>query len=278
MEAKKEMSAAAAITEKDVKKAWLYYYVIAEMGISYERLQSLGFCTALIPILEKLYPEKEELKAALTRHLVFYNTEAVYGGLINGVTIAMEEQRAKGEDISDEAITGTKTGLMGPLAGVGDAIDWATLKPIIFGLAASLSATGNPVGCFVLLLLPVIQVIVGSNLAAYGYRMGRDSIKTVLQSGAINQLILSAGTLGLFMMGALSSSYVKLTTPVTFVISEATDPFVLQNVLDGIIPGLLPLSVVFGIYWWIKNKNQNFAIISVIILAISLAGAFFGIF
>lgn len=278
MEAKKEMSAVAAITEKDVKKAWLYYYVIAEMGISYERLQSLGFCTALIPILEKLYPEKEELKAALTRHLVFYNTEAVYGGLINGVTIAMEEQRAKGEDISDEAITGTKTGLMGPLAGVGDAIDWATLKPIIFGLAASLSATGNPIGCFVLLLLPVIQVIVGSNLAAYGYRMGRDSIKTVLQSGTINQLILSASTLGLFMMGALSSSYVKLTTPVTFVISEATDPFVLQNVLDGIIPGLLPLSVVFGIYWWIKNKNQNFAIISVIILAISLAGAFFGIF
>lgn len=278
MEAKKEMSTAAVITEKDVKKAWLYYYVIAEMGISYERLQSLGFCTALIPILEKLYPEKEELKAALTRHLVFYNTEAVYGGLINGVTIAMEEQRAKGEDISDEAITGTKTGLMGPLAGVGDAIDWATLKPIIFGLAASLSATGNPIGCFVLLLLPVIQVIVGSNLAAYGYRMGRDSIKTVLQSGTINQLILSASTLGLFMMGALSSSYVKLTTPVTFVISEATDPFVLQNVLDGIIPGLLPLSVVFGIYWWIKNKNQNFAIISVIILAISLAGAFFGIF
>lgn len=278
MEAKKEMSSAVAITEKDVKKAWLYYYVIAEMGISYERLQSLGFCTALIPILEKLYPEKEELKAALTRHLVFYNTEAVYGGLINGVTIAMEEQRAKGEDISDEAITGTKTGLMGPLAGVGDAIDWATLKPIIFGLAASLSATGNPIGCFVLLLLPVIQVIVGSNLAAYGYRMGRDSIKTVLQSGTINQLILSASTLGLFMMGALSSSYVKLTTPVTFVISEATDPFVLQNVLDGIIPGLLPLSVVFGIYWWIKNKNQNFAIISVIILAISLAGAFFGIF
>lgn len=278
MEAKKEMSAAAVITEKDVKKAWLYYYVIAEMGISYERLQSLGFCTALIPILEKLYPEKEELKAALTRHLVFYNTEAVYGGLINGVTIAMEEQRAKGEDISDEAITGTKTGLMGPLAGVGDAIDWATLKPIIFGLAASLSATGNPIGCFVLLLLPIIQVVVGSNLAAYGYRMGRDSIKTILQSGTINQLILSASTLGLFMMGALSSSYVKLTTPVTFVISEATDPFVLQNVLDGIIPGLLPLSVVFGIYWWIKNKNQNFAIISVIILAISLAGAFFGIF
>ncbi len=266
------------ITKKDVKKAWLYYYFIAEMGITYERLQALGFCTSLIPILERLYPDKEELKQALTRHLVFYNTEAVYGSMINGITIAMEEQRAKGEDISDDAITGAKIGLMGPLAGVGDAIDWATLKPIIFGLAASISAAGNPLGCFVLLLLPIIQVIVGTNLAAYGYEMGKDSIKTVLQSGQLQKLIMGASTLGLFMMGAMSSSYVKLATPLQVNFSSSTDPFVLQTVLDNIAPGLLPLAAVFGVYWWITKKNQNFALISVIILAISLVGAFFGIF
>ncbi|WP_409365547.1 PTS system mannose/fructose/sorbose family transporter subunit IID, partial [Klebsiella pneumoniae] len=42
------------ITEKDVKNSWLYYYIVAEMGISYERLQALGFTTALLPILQKL--------------------------------------------------------------------------------------------------------------------------------------------------------------------------------------------------------------------------------
>lgn len=31
------------ITEKDVKNSWLLYYLVAEMGISYERLQALGF-------------------------------------------------------------------------------------------------------------------------------------------------------------------------------------------------------------------------------------------
>ncbi len=38
------------ITEKDVKKSWLTYYFFAETGISYERLQALGFCMSLIPI------------------------------------------------------------------------------------------------------------------------------------------------------------------------------------------------------------------------------------
>lgn len=274
----KQLKTEIAITEKDVKKAWLYYYFIAEMGISYERLQALGWCTALIPILERLYSDKEELKAALTRHLVFYNTEAVYGGVINGVTIAMEQQRANGEDITDDAITGIKTGLMGPMAGIGDSIDWATLKPIIFGLGATLSASGSPIGCFVLLILPIIQVLVGTNLAAFGFSAGRESIRMILKSGLINELIIGASTLGLFMMGALSSSYIKLSTPLEFTISSATEPFILQNVLDGIVPGLLPLVAVWGIYWWLKKKNQNFAIITILILIISIGGSFIGLF
>ena len=106
------------ITEKDVKKSWLTYYFFAETGISYERLQALGFCMSLIPIFKKLYKKKEDFTAALKRHMVFYNTEAVFGSVINGITIAMEEQKAKGAPIDDETITSVKSGLMGPMAGV----------------------------------------------------------------------------------------------------------------------------------------------------------------
>ena len=111
------------ISEKDVRNAWLRYYMFCEVGISYERLQALSFCYSLIPIFKKIYPDKEDMKAALQRHLVFYNTEAVFGSPINGIVIALEEQKANGEPIEDDAITGLKTGLMGPLAGVGDSID-----------------------------------------------------------------------------------------------------------------------------------------------------------
>ena len=88
------------ITEKDVKNSWLLYYLVAEMGISYERLQALGFTVSLLPILRKLYKTKNDLKDAIKRHLVFYNTEAVFGSLINGIVISMEEQKAHGEDVT----------------------------------------------------------------------------------------------------------------------------------------------------------------------------------
>ena len=39
------------ITEKDVKKSWLTYYFFAETGISYERLQALGFLYVTDPDL-----------------------------------------------------------------------------------------------------------------------------------------------------------------------------------------------------------------------------------
>ncbi|QIQ21699.1 PTS system mannose/fructose/sorbose family transporter subunit IID [Zophobihabitans entericus] len=266
------------ITEKDVKNSWLYYYIVCEMGISYERLQALGFTVAMIPILEKLYPNKEDLKQALKRHLVFYNTEAVYGAPINGIVIAMEEQKAKGADIEDDAITGIKTGLMGPMAGIGDSIDWATLKPIIFGLAVTLSTNGSIIGALFMLLLPLIQIVVGRKLAAYGYRAGQASIREILNSGHIKTLILGASTLGLFMMGALSSTYVKLSTPITFSFGDANRPFVLQDVINSIIPGLLPLIAVFGIYWWLLKKNQNFTMIMILIVTISIGGSFIGLF
>lgn len=272
-----EKAAHEPITRKDVRKSWFYYYLVAEMGISYERLQALGFTTSMIPILRKLYPDKKDFSEALQRHLIFYNTEAVFGSPINGMVIAMEEQKAKGEPIEGEAITGIKTGLMGPLAGIGDSIDWATLKPIIFGLGASLSVSGSIIGPFVMLLLPIIQIIIGLKLSVTGYEAGRASIKELLNSGKIKQLITGASTMGLFMMGALSSTYIDVSTPVTFSFSGDTEPFVLQEVLDGIIPGLLPLAVVLGIYWWLLKKNQNFAVIMLLIVAVALIGAFTGI-
>lgn len=179
------VNSVSKITEKDVRNSWIQYYLFAETGISWERLQALGFTNSLIPIFKKLYPKKEEMAAALERHLLFYNTEAVFGSVINGIVIALEEQRANGAPIEEDTITAVKSGLMGPMAGIGDSLDWATFKPIIFSLAASLSATGSPIGCFVLLLLPIIQMIIGCKLSVTGYKEGRKSVTNLLSSGKL---------------------------------------------------------------------------------------------
>lgn len=64
------------------------------------------------------------MSGALLRHLNFFNSQGTWSTPIHGITLSMEEERANEGEITDGAITGIKTGLMGPLAGIGDTIDW----------------------------------------------------------------------------------------------------------------------------------------------------------
>lgn len=77
---------------------------------------------------------------------------------------------------------------------------------------------------------------------------------------------------------ALSSTYVRLSTPLEINFGSENKPFVLQQVIDNIVPGILPLLAVFGIYWWLLKRNQNFTVIMLVIITVSIAGAFLGIF
>jgi D-glucosaminate-specific PTS system IID component len=54
----------------------------------------------------------------------------------------MEEQKTRGEPISDASITGIKTGLMGPLAGMGDSIIWAAVMPLLIAIFIPFAASG----------------------------------------------------------------------------------------------------------------------------------------
>ena len=75
----------------------------------------------MIPIIEKLYKDKpEEKAAALQRHLEFFNTTPHMVTLILGISTAMEEENALDENFDTSSINSVKAGLMGPLAGIGD--------------------------------------------------------------------------------------------------------------------------------------------------------------
>lgn len=68
---------------------------------------------------KKLYKDPEDRKAALKRHLEFFNTHPYVASPVLGVTLALEEDRANGAAVDDVAIQGVKVGMMGPLAGKG---------------------------------------------------------------------------------------------------------------------------------------------------------------
>lgn len=265
------------ITKKDLKRCFLRWYMSAEISNSFERLQSVSFCYSMLPVLRKLYQGKEEFKDALKRELQFFNTEAIWGTPIHGITIAMEEEKAKGENIPDSAITGIKTGLMGPLVGIGDTITWGMLKTIIYGIGCTMAATGNIMGALITLVFPLVTFLISGYLFNMGYRVGKESVKTILQAGWVKELILGTGILGMFMMGALSAGFVKLKLAAAIPVSGGGS-IVLQDSLDSIVPGLLPLLIVFGIYAAIKKKKVNYGIISLVIIAVSLVGSLIGLF
>lgn len=95
-----------------------------------------------MPILRKLYKDPDQLRAAYHRHLLFFNTQATWGGgLLTGILSSLEEARAKetyeGSEITvtDDLIYNTKAGLMGALAGIGDSIDSGTVQYIFIAIA-----------------------------------------------------------------------------------------------------------------------------------------------
>jgi D-glucosaminate-specific PTS system IID component len=265
------------LTDKDIRKSWLIYYMGAELSNSYERLQSLVFCAAMTPVLKKLYKNKEDLKSALKRHLNFFNTEGIFGGIIQGIIIAMEEQKAKGEDVSDASITGIKTGLMGPVAGIGDSLIWAALMPLLIAIFIPLGSSGSALGGILpLILYPGITIAISYALCRKGYTLGRDSILALLQDGRIKELIFGANVLGLIMMGALSASYVKISTPLQITALKGST-IVVQDILNQVVPGLLPLAAVFGIYYYLTKKGPRYTTILVTVVIFSLVTSILGI-
>lgn len=265
------------LSKSDVNKSMWIFYAGAELSNSYERLQSLVFCASMIPVLKKLYPNKEELSEALKRHLIFFNTEGTFGAIIQGIAIAMEEQRARGENVTDSAITGIKTGLMGPVAGMGDAIVWAAIMPIIIAIFLPMAKNGSPMGGILpLILYPAVTIGISYILIHKGYSLGKKSITGMLQGGKMKSIIFSANVIGLVMMGALTASYVKISTPFVLNVSDGTS-IVFQDILNQIVPGLLPLAAVFGIYYYLTKKGPRYNTILISVVVFSIVTSLLGI-
>lgn len=275
------------VSKKDIVVSWAKYLLCAEVSSGFERLTAPAFSYGIKGVLTKLYKgNKEELKNALERHLMFYNSEAIWGSIIMGVAIALEEEhsnlidaQAPEEQInsSSEMINGLKLGLMGPLAGIGDTVNHAMIRPLLLSAFIPLAAQGNwSAGVLPFIIWAVLMSSLGYILALSGYKSGRLSIVSLLESGRLNQFIQGASVLGLFMMGALSSEYINFETVLQW--TDATGEVVqLQTLLNNIYPQLLPLLVVFGIFAFFKIKGPKYIAVLITILISSLVLAYFGI-
>ncbi|MFQ6100757.1 MAG: PTS system mannose/fructose/sorbose family transporter subunit IID [Anaerolineae bacterium] len=278
--AAEERRTSGLLTRRDVFQAFLRWLFFSHSAWNWERMQGLGFAHSMTPVIKKLYKTKEDISAALKRHLVFFNTQPDIGGVIHGAVIAMEEERAAGADISDDAINAVKTGLMGPMAGIGDTIQQGIVIPIALSIGMSIALGGNIaeatsgsiLGPLVYLVLMAAFVWgVGWLLWWQGYQQGRMAVINILKSGTLKRVIVGAGVLGNFIMGALVVQFVSLSTPVGFMVGGTA--FEIQPMLDSLMPNLLPLLLVLLLWWLLAQRNVSPTVIMAVVILVGVLGS-----
>ncbi|PHP53195.1 PTS system mannose/fructose/sorbose family transporter subunit IID [Actinomyces ruminis] len=270
------------LTDRDLRSMyWRSTFLLG--SFNFERMQAMGFCITLMPAIRKFYPSnKTEQAAALKRHLEFYNTHPWISSVVFGVTAAMEEQRAKGEDIGDDTITNVKVGLMGPLAGVGDPIFWGTVRPVLGALGASLALTGSGsawLGPLIYFLgINIIRILVRWYGLKWGYERGTAMVSEV-GGGQLKRITQIAAITGLFVMGALVAKWTTINFPGVISSVTADDGTVtqttLQDILDQLLPGVAALGLTF-LCMWLLNKKINALWIILGMFAIGILGAWTG--
>ena len=246
-----------------------------EHSWNYERMGNVGFTWAIMPILKKLYPQKDKFIHALKRNLELYNMTPYIVTLPLGISAAMEEANATNEDFDETSISAVKLALMGPLSGIGDSFFWGTLRVLATGIGTTLAIKGNVLGPILFFLIfNVPHFIIRYYCTFLGYSLGSNVINNVENSGMMDKITKYASMIGMMVVGAMTQEMtsVNFTTKIGVGKSAST----VQSLLDEIFPGIATL-VLFGITYWMLKKKLNPLLIMLIILVVSIAAAYFKI-
>lgn len=329
--------AASEQLDKRTLNKMVWRSLFLQASFNYERMQAAGWLYGILPGLQKIHKDKDDLSASMAHNLEFFNTHPFLVTFVMGIVLSLEQNKT---DIP--TIRAVRVAAMGPLGGIGDALFWFTLVPIVAGITSNMALTGNIAAPFIFLLIfNLAQFAVRYFLMHWSYRLGTDAIG-VLTANA-KEFTRAASILGIIVVGALTSLYGATSVninipngttfeaaPVTTVVSEedlqryeaqlyqvdennnlimddATgEPAFqegasvrelsngqfqitynefdevpvtinIQEILDGILPKLLPLALTLFLYYmftkhnWTPLKGIGF------LLALGLLGSGLGI-
>ena len=265
-----------------------------QASFNYERMQAAGWLWSILPGLEAIHSNKDDLSTSMTHNLEFFNTHPFLVTFVMGIVLSMEQQKA---DIN--SIRAVRVAAMGPLGGIGDALFWFTLVPITAGITANMAISGNLAGPIIYFLITFgVQMALRYWLMYWSYDMGTKAIE-VLTANA-REFTHAASMLGVFVVGALTCNYGA--TKLGMVIpngqtAEKVKQLVIENgnivekeveklkdvnidiqaMLDGILPALIPLGLTLMCYFLIKKKGWSPTKCIMLLLVIGIVGCVFGI-
>lgn len=257
------------IPKRDLIKSWLIWESFPQTCYNYERMMGQAMAHAFVPIARNLYKDDpERRREMMERESEFFNVHVEFGACIPGMAIAMEEQKSIDDKIPGDFITNIKTSLMGPLAGVGDTIWQGVVIPILLAICIDITRAGS--GNIWGALAYAVIILVAAYALSYfnfmfGYKAGSEAVVDFLEKGTLNKILKGASIMGCMVMGGLIVNYVTATCGIEF--SSAGQVFNIQkDLLDTVMPKILPLGFTMLIYALLKKRWSSLKIIGFIIV------------
>lgn len=259
------------LSKSDVNKAGLRWMVMPMSSFCYEVQFGQAVVYALSPALRKLYPDDDDYLAAINNHFKYFNTQPYMCQIVLGAALGMEEQLGRE---GAETIQNFKTGVMGPLAGIGDTLFWVVIPTIWASIASPLALEGNATGIILWTIFAIALTIFRLKFFEWGYNLGTRLI-TELKS-TLQVLTESCSILGLTVVGALIPSVISVKIPLVLNFATGTSLSV-QEQLDKIMPCMIPVLLTLICYKLLGKKKVSMTSLVFIVLIVSIIGSALGI-
>ena len=215
-------------------------------------MMSMAYTYSMLPWLKRKITKDnpEGLKKSVKTHLQYYNCSPYMNPYVMGVNMGIEGQ---GKEKSLDAVTAIKTGLMGPLSGLGDSV-FVVIPWTIFGaIAANMALEGSVVGILIWILVTWVLKGLGYPLFKAGIASGTSLVNSI--ESKMKVLKECVAVLGLTVVGALISTVVKANVALTF--TQGDLKMTGTEILDQIMPGLIPAALVAFVYWMLGKKSKT---------------------
>ena len=250
-----DLTPAPQVDSKTLNRMALRSYWL-QSSFNYETMQSGGWLFAMIPGLEKVHTNKNDLAASMYHNLDFINTHPFLVTFVMGIVLSLEQNK-----LDTQTIRAVRISAASPLGGIGDALFWLTLVPITAGITSNMAIEGNIAAPFIFLLIfNLAQAACRFGLMKWAYKVGTGAIDALTAN--MQAFTRAASILGVFVVGALTvtmgGTQINLTIPNGTTRGLAANTVIVSNEdaenftdLDGIDtetaePGTMALTDVDG--------------------------------
>ncbi len=193
-----DLTPAPNVDKKTLNRmVWRSYWL--QSSFNYETMQSGGWLFAMVPGLEKVHTNKNDLSASMYHNLDFINTHPFLVTFVMGIVLSLEQNKVDTQTIRSvrisaasivlsleqnkvdtQTIRSVRISAASPLGGIGDALFWLTLVPITAGITSNMAIEGNIIAPLIFLVVFHAALFACRfGLMNWAYKMGTSAIDSL---------------------------------------------------------------------------------------------------